>query len=61
MSNNLGKKKDELDIISDKPVVEENPSKNPITSNEFDKISNGEYAETSVENKDSEESEPKDS
>ena len=58
----FGKKKDESEILSDKPVVEESPSKqNPITSNDSDKIPNGEYTETAMENNDSKELESKDS
>lgn len=58
----FGKKKDESEISSDKPFVEENPGNpNPITPNEFDKIPDEEYAKTSVENIDPKESEPKDS
>jgi signal peptidase len=57
----FGKKKDESEILSDKPVVEENPSKpNPITSNDSDKIPDGEYAENAIENRDSKEPEAKD-
>jgi len=58
----FGKNKSEPEIPSDKSVVEENPGNpNPITSNEFDKIPDGEYTKTGVENKDLKESEPKDS
>ena len=57
----FGKNKSESEILSDKPLGEDTNNKpNSVTSNEFDKIPDGEYSKTSTENKDSKESEPKD-
>ncbi len=58
----FGKNKSESEILSDKPLVEDPSNKpNSVTSNEFDKIPDSEFSKTSTENKDSKESEPKDS
>ncbi len=58
----FGKNKSESEILSHKPLVEDPSNKpNSVTSNEFDKIPDGEFSKTSPENKDSKESEPKDS
>jgi len=58
----FGKKKDESETLSDKPVIEENPNKpNSITSNDSDKISDSKYTETAMENNDSKKSESENS
>ncbi|HEV2192111.1 MAG TPA: signal peptidase I [Nitrosopumilaceae archaeon] len=54
-------KKSESGTLSDKPPGEDPKMPGSITSNEFDKIPDGEYTDTSTENKDSKESEQKDS
>ena len=56
------KNKSESETPSGKPSDKENPSnQSPITPNEFDKIPDDEYTDTSTENKDSKESELKES
>lgn len=53
-------KKDGSGTLSEKPPTEDPKKPDSITSNEFDKISDNEYTNTSTENKYSKESEQKD-